>query len=301
MSQDRNRIVWSEDEKIIFRDIANPLVKTKTFPEIPHEYRISYNAEFALVSMKLRNSKGCRMQAISMMNDELEYDSGAHIACRNSGGISGDGKYIYYFIDENLYRERTQNPKKPTKILDSTKIPPPFPKLRNKYSLIPIQNNYLIVVGVAGSYNLYFYNPEKDSTELITKDIVSPKAFQAHGKTLYMIGGKIGNWMLREIDFASGKKPKINSGFSITLREIEPWKLTSKNDFLSFYNNSVYQWGPMVSRKEFPILCERGWGIARDMIVYENKLGELVLADTAYSEEDWAVLKLYQSVKKEVD
>lgn len=299
MSQDRNRIVWSEDDRLIFRDIANPMVKTKNLSEAPYEFRISGNAEFALVSFRLKNTKGCRMKAISMTGDDLDYDSGAHIACRNSGGISQDGSTIYYFIDESLYKENTSNPKKPMKILDSSKIVPPFPKLRNKFSLIPIDENFLLITGVAGSYNLYFFQTKTESLELISGDIISPKAFQAHGSSLFLIGGKIGAMLLREVDFSGGKKPRISTGFTITLREIEPWKMTGKNDFLSFYNNTVFQWGPMVPRKEFPILCERAWGIARDQFVYENKDGELVLSNTAYTEEELVILDLYRQVKKE--
>jgi hypothetical protein len=299
MSQDRNRIVWSEDKNIIFRDVANPMVKTKSMEESPYEFRISGNAVFALASFRLKNTKGCRMKAISMMDDELDYDSGAHIACRNSGGISQDGSTIYYFIDENLYKENTTDPKKPRKIIDSSKIIPPYPKLRNKYSLIPVDENFLLLTGVAGSYNLYFFNTKTESLDLITKDIISPKAFYAHGSSLFVIGGKVGSWLLREVSYSGDKKPKITTGFSISIREINPWKMTGKNDFLSYHNNAVFQWGPMVPRKEYPILCERAWGIARDMFVYENKDGELVLSNTAYSEEELLVFDLYKSVKKE--
>ncbi|WCL49422.1 hypothetical protein [Leptospira sp. GIMC2001] len=299
MSQDRNRIVWSEDSKLIFRDIPNPLVKTQKLPEAPYEFRIASNAEYSLVSFRLKNTKGCRMLAISMLDEEMLYESGAHIACRNSGGIAPDGKTIYYFIDENLYKEKTSNPKKPIKIIDSAKIIPPYPKLRNKFSLIPINQHFLLVTGVAGSYNVYFFNTKSETLELLTKEIVSPKAFYAHGKSVFMIGGKIGNWLLREVDYTNPGKPKINTGFSITLREVEPWKLTTKNDFLSFYNNTIFSWGPMLPRKEFPLLCERAWGVGRDHIIYENKIGELVLANMAYSEEDWKVLELYKQVKKQ--
>lgn len=110
MSEDRNRIVWTEDEKIIFRDIPNPLVKSITLKEAPFDFRISNNAEFTLVSFRLKNTKGCRMKALSMLNDDMDYNSGAHIACRNSGGITKDGSYIYYFIDESLYKEKTSGP-----------------------------------------------------------------------------------------------------------------------------------------------------------------------------------------------
>lgn len=300
MSEDRNRIVWSEDEKLIYRDIPNPMVKTKTLSSLPFDFRISNNAEFALVSFRLKNTKGCRMKAISMLNEDVDFDSGAHIACRNSGGITRDGKYIYYFIDESLYKEKTESPRKPIKVLDASKIAPPFSKLRNKYSLLPIEDNFILMTGIAGSYNMYYLQTKNDTIELISKDILSPKLYYGNGNSFFAIGGKIGSWYLREVEYSAGKKPKINKGFSISRREIEPWKTSNKKDFLSFYNKSIYKWGPLAKKIEYPIQCERGWGVARDYIIYENKIGELVLANTTYSEEDWAVLDLYKEVKKNI-
>jgi len=300
MSEDRNRIVWSEDEKLIYRDIPNPMVKTKTLSALPFDFRISNNAEFALVSFRLKNTKGCRMKAISMLNDDVDFDSGAHIACRNSGGITKDGKYIYYFIDESLYKEKTEPPRKPIKVLDASKIAPPFSKLRNKYSLLPIEDNFILMTGIAGSYNMYYLQTKNDTSELISKDILSPKLYYGNGNSFFAIGGKIGSWYLREVEYSAGKKPKINKGFSISRREIEPWKTSNKKDFLSFYNKSIYKWGPLAKKIEYPIQCERGWGVARDYIIYENKIGELVLANTTYSDEDWAVLDLYKEVKKNI-
>lgn len=300
MSQDRNRIVWSEDAKLIYRDIANPIVKTKNLPEPPHDFQLSSNGEYAIVFLRLKNTKGCRMLALSLLDDSLLYESGAHISCRNRGGIAGDGSMIYYFIDENLFREKTANPKKPIKTIESSKIKPPYPKLKNKYSLVSINNNYLLITGIAGSYNLYFFDSKKRTADLITKDILSPKTYYANGKTLYMIGGKIGTWYLREVLYSGDKKPRITTGFTITVRELEPWKMTGKNDFLSFYGSTVFQWGPMVPRKEYPLFCERGWGIARDMIVYENKDGELILSNTSYTKEEWMILELYQEIEKKM-
>ncbi|MCC5815037.1 MAG: hypothetical protein JJT78_09795 [Leptospira sp.] len=301
LSEDRNRIVWAEDNRIIFRDIANPIVKTKTLTESPYDLQISANGEYALVSFRLKNTKGCRMKAYSLLDDNLDYESGAHISCRNKGSISQDGNKIFYFIDESLFYEKTSNPKKPIKLIDAAKIAPPFPKLKNKYSIVPIDSNFLLIAGIAGSYNLYFYHTDSKNIELLAKDILSPKTYYAHGKTLYLLGGKIGSWYLREILYSDSKKPKITTGFTITIRELEPWKMTGKNDFLSFYGDTVFQWGPMVPRKEFPLLCERGWGLARDMIVYENKDGELILSNTAYTEEEWTVLRLYEEIQKKIN
>lgn len=300
-SEDRNKIVWSEDNIIIYRDIANPYVKTKTLPEPPRDFQVSANGEYMVVSLELKNTKGCRMRAFSLLDDSLDYESGAHIACKNRAGISNDGSMLYYFIDDHFYREKTRNPKKPIRTSASSKIPAPYPKLKNKNHLIAIGNDFLIITGIAGSYNLYHFNSKTRKSELVAKDILSPKTYYSHGNSLYIIGGKIGTWYLREILYSDGKKPRITSGFTITVRELEPWKMTGKNDFLSFYGNTVFKWGPMVPRKEFPLLCERGWGVARNMIVYENQEGELILSNTNYTEEEWLVLDLYSEVKKKAD
>ena len=34
VSNDRNRVVWTEDKQITFRDLANPLSKSLTFPDV---------------------------------------------------------------------------------------------------------------------------------------------------------------------------------------------------------------------------------------------------------------------------
>ncbi len=298
MSEDRNRILWTEDNRLIFRDILNPIIKTRALPEPPHDIQVSSNGEYVVASFQLKNTKGCRMFAFSTMDDSLSYESGAHIACRNKAGISSDGKFLYYFIDENLYKEQTKAPKRPQFLVDASLISPPYPKLKNKYSIVPVDSDFLVISGIAGSYNLYFFDPKLASVDLIAKDIISPKTYYSHGKSLYIIGGKIGSLYLREVLYKGEKKPKITTGFQITMREIEPWKMTDLKSFLSFYNKSVFIWEPMSLRKELPLLCERGWGVAMDMIVYENSDGELILSNTAFTEEEWQVFRVYQEVLK---
>lgn len=298
LSEDRNRIVWVEDQNLIFRDITNPMVKTKTLPSYPQDIQISANGEYVVSSFQLKNTKGCRMIAYSLLDDSLEYESNAHISCRNKASITNNGDYIYYFIDENLYKERTKSPKKPTLIVPSDKISPPYPKLKNKFSLIPIEDKFLITSGIAGSYNLYFYDPNSNSSELISKDIVSPKITYNQGKSLFIIGGNVGSWYLREVIYKNEKKPKITSGFPITLREINSWKINTPNSFLSFHNGTVFIWSPMSARKELPLICEKGWATGIEKFVYENKDSELVLSNIEFTENEWKIFEIYKKVQK---
>lgn len=59
---------------------------------------------------------------------------------------------------------------------------------------------------------------------------------------------------MREVDYANSGKPKINKGFTISLKEIEPWKTSNKTEFISFYNNSVFRREPIAKKKDYPIL-----------------------------------------------
>ncbi|MCC6275999.1 MAG: hypothetical protein IT569_09095, partial [Leptospiraceae bacterium] len=90
MSNDRNRIVWTEDRKVIFRDLANPLVKSKETGDLLEWISVSSEAEFAIAAIKLVNGSGCRLKAISFLEPKETYDSGAFVACSNKGAISSD-------------------------------------------------------------------------------------------------------------------------------------------------------------------------------------------------------------------
>ncbi|MCE9500092.1 MAG: hypothetical protein K8R21_06295, partial [Leptospira sp.] len=298
MSGDRNRIVWTEDKKLIFRDLANPLVKTRDMGEFPESFSVSTEAEYALVSLKLSNGTGCRLKAISLVESKNQYDSGAYVSCKNKGSISSEGSVIYYFIDDNLYQEETKEPKKPKLIVPKEKLLAPFPKLKNRYLLFPTGKTFIIFAGNAGSYFLYWFNPKSDSVEKIASDILSPKLFYADGKTAYLFGGSVGSVFLRELKYSSFGKPVISKGFVISQPELNPWKTTKKSEFISGSGDSVYKWGPATKKQIFPMICERFWGVARDHIVYENKKGDLVLSNTEFTPDEWKILDLYKQMKK---
>lgn len=301
MSNDRNRIVWTEDRKVIFRDLANPLVKSKETGDLLEWISVSSEAEFAIAAIKLVNGSGCRLKAISFLEPKETYDSGAFVACSNKGAISSDGARIYYFVDENLYEEETKEPKKPKLIVAKEKLLPPFPKLKNKFFIVPIGKSFLIFSGSAGSYFLYWFSPKNNSVKNIAKDILSPKIFHSDGKSVYIIGGSVGSMLLREVKFTASGEPTVNKGFLIGPNEINPWSTTKRNEFISGYGDTVYRWGPGKKKQVYPIICERFWGVARDHIVYENKKGELVLANTEFSPDDWKILDLYKQIKKKKD
>ncbi|MCB1180085.1 MAG: hypothetical protein KDK36_21080, partial [Leptospiraceae bacterium] len=111
MSNDRNRIVWLEDRSIIFRDLANPLIKSMVFPQSPENLSISAEGEYALLSFPLPNSAGCKMMAVALIEVKESYVSGTYVPCSHHGGISSDGTIIYYFIEDNLYQETVGDPK----------------------------------------------------------------------------------------------------------------------------------------------------------------------------------------------
>ncbi|MBE7412784.1 MAG: hypothetical protein HS129_12125 [Leptospiraceae bacterium] len=298
MSNDRNRIVWTEDKKIIFRDLANPVVKSKDIGELIEWVSVSSESEYAVLAIKLVNGSGCRLKTVSFFDSKDSYDSGAFVSCFNKGAISTEGTKIYYFVDDNLYQEETKEPKKPILVIPKEKLISPFPKLKNKFSMFPIGKTFLIFSGNAGSYYLYWFSPKSNSIKILAKDILSPKIFHSDGKSVYAIGGTVGAMLLREIKFTHSGEPNITKGLPISQNEINPWSTTKKNEFISGNGDSVYKWGPGKKKQIYPIICERFWGVARDHIIYENKKNELILANTEFSLEDWKILDLYKEVKK---
>ncbi|HMX32303.1 MAG TPA: hypothetical protein PKC66_08700, partial [Leptospiraceae bacterium] len=122
MSNDRNRIVWTEDKQITFRDLANPLSKSLTFPDVPEMVSVSSEAEYAIVLFKLPNGAGCRMVNVSLIEPKPSYLSDTYVSCKNRTAISSDGSSIYYFINENLYEESLKDPKKPKLLVPKEKF-----------------------------------------------------------------------------------------------------------------------------------------------------------------------------------
>nr|MBP6741134.1 hypothetical protein [Leptospiraceae bacterium] len=138
VSNDRNRVVWTEDKQITFRDLANPLSKSLTFPDVPEMISVSSEAEYAIVLFKLPNGAGCRMVNVSLIEPKPSYLSDTYVSCKNRSAVSSDGSSIYYFINENLYEETLKEPKKPKLLVTKERFESIYPNVKNRTHIFSI-------------------------------------------------------------------------------------------------------------------------------------------------------------------
>ncbi|MCG6191726.1 hypothetical protein LFX25_00515 [Leptospira sp. FAT2] len=296
-SSDRLKLVWTEDQKIYFQDLASGETNSRSLDQTPSNLSLSQNANYALVEYTMQASGGCRYVAISLKDSSLSYEAGAQVSCKSRGSILPDGSKIYYFVDDNLYEEKTVEPRKPVLVLNKEKIVSPFPNLKTRFLMYPSGNSFLIFSGNAGAYNLYWFHPSQKTAEKIDKDILSPILYYGNGESAYYVGGEIGKLHLRRINFSSKGKPSITKLFTVSRKEINPWKLSKKNEFLSGYSGKVHLWGPAKKSQNLPILCERAYLTGDDRIVCENEPGQLLLSKLDFQPEDWSIWKLYEEVR----
>ncbi|TGK08012.1 hypothetical protein EHO59_02630 [Leptospira semungkisensis] len=291
LSYDRKRLVYLEDSKLTWKDLVEGNKETKSLDEVPASISVSSNANFALAEYPMAN--GCRLFAISLKNNDLHYEAGAQISCRNRGGIADDGSKIYYFVDNQLYEEKTEEPRTPKMILSKDKIAPPFPNLKARFFLYPVGKDFLLFSGNAGSYYLYYVQPDKKSAEKIDQEIISPLLYYGTGDAAYYLGGSIGRLHLRRLQFGKGK-PSVNKLFTVSRKEINPWKLPAKNEFVSNYSGKVHLWGPSRKSQVLPLMCERIWVVDQNRILCENETKEFYITGLDFPQEDWTILKLYE-------
>ncbi|MBM9499286.1 hypothetical protein JWG44_03360 [Leptospira sp. 201903071] len=296
-SNDRLKLVWTEDQKIFYQDLSAGENNSRSLDQVPSNLSLSQNANYALVEYPMQTSGGCRYVAISLKDSSLSYEAGAQVSCKNRGSILPDGSKIYYFVDDNLYEEKTVEPRKPVLVLNKEKIVSPFPNLKTRSLMYSSGNSFLIFSGNAGAYNLYWFHPTQKTAEKIDKDILSPILYYGNGESAYYIGGEIGKLHLRRINFSSKGKPAITKLFTVSRKEIYPWKLAKKNEFLSGYSGKVHLWGPLKKSQNLPILCERAYLSGDDRIVCETEPGQLILSKLDFQPEDWSIWKLYEEVR----
>ncbi|PJZ71539.1 hypothetical protein CH373_00185 [Leptospira perolatii] len=294
LSHDRKRLVWVDDSKLTLKDMMDGNTDSTNLDEVPASVAVSLNANFALAEYPMQN--GCRLFAISLKDGSLHYESGAQISCRNRGGILDNGSKIFYFVDNQLYEEKTEEPRNPKLLLSKEKIAPPFPNLKSRYFLYPVGRDFLLFSGNGGSYNMYYFQPEKKQVEKLDQEAISPLLYYGPGDTAFYIGGSIGRLHLRRVHYGKGK-PTVSKLFTISRKEINPWKLAAKNEFFSNYSGRVHLWGPMRKSQVLPLLCERTWVVEPERILCENENGELFLSGFEFSEEDWTLMKLYEEVR----
>ncbi|WP_420843368.1 hypothetical protein [Leptospira alstonii] len=296
-SNDRLKLVWTEDQKIFFQDLATGDNNSRSLDQLPSNLSLSQNANYALVEYTMQASGGCRYVAISLKDSSLSYEAGAQVSCKSRGSILPNGSKIYYFVDDNLYEEKTVEPRKPVLVLNKEKIVSPFPNLKTRFLMYPSGNSFLIFSGNAGAYNLYWFHPSQKTAEKIDKDILSPILYYGNGENAYYVGGEIGKLHLRRINFSSKGKPAVTKLFTVSRKEINPWKLSKKNEFLSGYSGKVHLWGPAKKSQNLPILCERVLLTGDDRIVCETEPGQLFLSKLDFQPEDWSIWKLYEEVR----
>ncbi|MCB1192715.1 MAG: hypothetical protein H7A23_06810 [Leptospiraceae bacterium] len=299
LSNDRNRIVWTEDKKVIFRDLANPTVKVREFPDYFDAISPSSNAEHIIVMFRGASSNGCKLIIVSPLAEKSEYISNASVDCKNRPSISSDGKFLYYFIDNNLYKESVTKNSDIKLIIKNEKFQSPYKKIENKAIIYPIRDTFFIFYGNAGSYNMYWFNPKKKLMTLFAKNILIPKVFFGGIDKAHVIGGTIGKFLLREIKINPKGKFLISDGFKINKRKLYSWQSLKVHEFISSGEKGIIvKWGVDLPVRALPLICERFWGVARDQILYESKTGELALSDGMYGDEDWKLLNIYKQLVK---
>jgi len=304
LSEDRTRVVWTENKTIFFRDLINDKSESMELKIRPESFQISTNAEFAILQYPLKQKGGCAIFAYSLLNITIEYESGVHIPCKTGMGISNKGDKIFYFFENDLYEEKTSHPKLPKKALSSEHFPPPFPKLKTNFQLASVGEDWLIWSGAGGAYNLYFLQVKSMRVNLLSKDIVLPRILYHNGNIGYIVGGKVGDLYLRELAYSPNKVPSISRGIPISTREAISWKLSGKDEFIAGNQNDPLQpmkWKVLGKKEHLPIFLQRFWGVAGDQIIYENRSGELLIDNLIFSQEDYTIWEYYKKVKKAAD
>jgi hypothetical protein len=298
LSNDRNRVVFTEEKSVIFRDLANPLVKQVTFGQLPVNLSISSDAEHALVSISLPNSAGCRIYAVSLLESKESYVSNSIIPCNHHGAITSDGTTIYYYIDDSLYMESTKEPKQPKLIIDKKNFPPPITNIKNRYYIYPIGKTFLIFAGNAGMYQVYWLDPKKNEEEKLLENVTLPKIFYGTGKNAYIVTGVIGELAIQELRFSAFGRPILAVKMQVDIEKTSPWPTMQANEFISGYEGEIFRWKEGDIIKTYPLLADRFWVAARDHIIYEDRNNELVISNLEFSEGDYKLLDQYRQTKK---
>ncbi len=301
LSNDRNRVAWIQDKTIYFYDLANPLSKTLNFPQTLVNLNLSFEGDLAIISALLPHGAGCRMIVISFLETRKSHVSSSYVACTNLNGISFDGNFIYYFIDDNLYVERTTEPKFQKLLIDKNHFPYPYPNINRKYFIYPIGKTFLIIYGNAGYYNAAWFDTNKNKVEKIMEGISSPRLNFGNRKNLFLLTGEIGNYLIKEIKFSHNSKPVIVQEFPVSSSLASFQVLSKENLFVSIHNGQLFEWEIGKSKKALPILTETFFILARDQILYEDKEKNLILTNYFFSEEEWKTLNLYKMVKNRKD
>lgn len=300
-SDDRTKVIWTENKTLFYRDLINDKSFQRELKLRPDSLVSSANGEYVAIQYPLRQYGGCAVFGYSASDSNLEHESLVHIPCKTGMGITNQGDALLYFFEDDLFLERIGKQNKPEKFISGELFPTSFPKLKTHYHISPIGNEFLVWSGVGGSYNLFFLNIEQKKVSLVSKDIVLPRFYPHNGSSGYVVGGKIGDLYLKEVNYQSGRVPSISKGIPIVTREAFSWRLSGKDEFITLNQNDPNQpmkWKVLGKKEHLPFFIERLWGVSGDRIIYENKKGELVLDDLIFSQDDWDMYEFYKKVKK---
>ncbi|MDF3820701.1 hypothetical protein P3G55_12360 [Leptospira sp. 96542] len=301
LSEDRTKIIWTENKTLFSKDLVNDKHFDLELKLRPDSIQSSANGNYVSVQYPLKQYGGCALFGYSTFKSSLEHESIVHIPCKTGMAISNTGDFLLYFFENNLFLEKTNQTSKPEKYLSGELFPSPYPKLKTQYQIAAIGNEYLVWSGVGGSYNLYYLNIESKKVSLVSKDIVLPRIYYHNGNQGYIVGGKIGDLYLKELNYQSGKVPTTNRGIPIVTREAFSWRLTAKDEFVTLNQNDPNQpmkWKVLGKKEHLPFFIDRMWGVSGDRIVYESKKGELVVDNLSFTDEDYMIYDYFKKVKK---
>lgn len=298
ISNDRNRVVYTQDKTIFFKDLANPLTKQISFSQIPFNLSISSDAEHALVSIPIPNGIGCRLFAVSLLESKEAYSSKSIIPCYHHGGITSDGNTIYYFIDDSLYLESTIENKSAKLIRDKKFFSPVANGIKSKFYIYPIGKTFLIFMGDGGVYHLFWLDPKKQEEEKLMDNVATPKIFYGNGKNTYIVTGSVGELFSQELKLSAYGKPIPGNKIQINHERTNPWPTSIPEEFISSFEGEVFRWKEDKKIKTYPLFVNNFWVVARDQIIFIDRNNDLVLTSLEFAETDYKLLEIYHQTKK---
>lgn len=298
-SIDRNRLVWLEDKRLIFRDLANPLIKTKKFIRQPRDFSISADASYAIVIFPAQKNGRCLLRSVSLVDFKPDYNIASSVSCQDRPYVTTDGGVIYYFSNGELFKEVTIKYNKPILLAGKDKFHAPYPKINNKQLIYPLGKTFIVFSGNAGDYNLYWFNPMNQEIKLLSKKMVLPVLYYGDGKQGYLIGGSIGKLYMQQISFPALAAPKLSKKHAISMQQTRLWKKLQAGEFF-VGSNQVYSWKIGQQLRPLPLLCRRFWGVARNELIYESNRGELILSKAIFPKGEKQLLEIYLNLQEKL-
>ncbi len=300
LSENRQVLIWAEEQTLFRWTLAEDKVESKSFPYIISDFAISGNGQMAVLQHKSNTANVCKITAYSFTDLSLLYESESYLDCNASFAISDGGNQIFYFLENDLFSEKTSLPKNPIRVAVESQYPPPFPKLKSKISILPFSGEFLIFSGIGGSYSLYQFNPNKEKLTLLSKEIVSPIYLPFEHQFGYVVSGKIGDLNLQPL-VVTNNKTFLTKGFGIGYSFIHSQRLSTKDTFILSTKESprlLQRWILGSKKESLPLFVERFWVLSNDLIAYENKVGDLVVGNLVFEEDEWKALEYFNKVRK---